>query len=150
MIQNITDYSFKGSLIQGNFEVVMKRTEHKGKYSWHFVDAKLFSFFKGLVFPRNHHLFSKFNEKVMQLISGGFFDYWISNCTKSVYNTEKPAVVLTLYHVSIGFQIWALMLLISTLVFLYEMLRYWGAKTVKVLLFEIIIRRFYQGFKLFH
>lgn len=71
LVPEITDSSFNGTLIETNFELMLLNEKHKGKYRWKFMDMKIFSFYKSLVF---HFLYSSFNEKVLQLTSGGFFD----------------------------------------------------------------------------
>lgn len=89
-----------------------------------------------------------FRLKIEQLVTGGIWEKM-----QSYYNhilklsSKKPQpkpydTVLTLKHLSIGFYIWLLMILISSLAFIGEILKYWVPKVARMLFFEYILSRF--------
>lgn len=144
MKENLTESSFKGSVVV-NYNFVMTKTiELNGEYRWKFLDQKILSFCEGIAFDRQHYLFSSFNEKMKQLATGGFINHWLEKFTKHRYIVEKippdDLIVLDVERLSIGFQIWLIMLGISTVAFIGEMVHYWGPKLYKMIIFYFILR----------
>lgn len=154
VMNGITSSSFNGSLIQSNFELMMFNEEQKGDLRLKFIDMKIITFYRALVFPRFHHLYQLFNDKMMQLTSGGLFDLWLNRWTKSRYNVEAPPpadlVVLSMEDLGIGFKIWLIMLLISTLSYIGEIIFYYGPKVWRLMLFKQILRTYFKSLKISH
>lgn len=154
MVDNLTDSSFKGSAIANNIFVLMKAISYKGKYRWKELEHKVFSFYQGIAFPRHHYLFSTFNEKIQQLTTGGFINYWQEKWTKHRNVTEKipepEPKVLDVERLSIGFQIWLIMLGISLIAFIGEIVHYWAPKLYHVVVFYCILNCFYKLIKYPH
>lgn len=150
----MTDSSYKTTVIVDSNYVLMRNVEYRGKYHWKFLDQKVFSFCKGIIFPRHHYLYSSFNEKVKQLTTGGFISHYQRKFTKHRNITEKllpeDPKKLDVLQLSIGFQIWLIMLGISFAAFIGEIFYYWGPKIYHMLIFYITLKSFYKFFTHYH
>lgn len=148
MVDNLTDPSFKGSAMVNSIVFLMKTIEFRGKHHWKVLDQKVFSFCEGIPFARHHYLYSSFNEKIKQLTAGGFIDYWQAKWTKHRNVTEKPPepdpIILNLERLSIGFEIWLIMIGISTMAFLGEIVYFWVPKLYYALIFKQILKSFFK------
>lgn len=151
LVKNLTDPSFKGSVLAKDNFVAMKTIAFKGKYRWKFLEQTAFSYSEAMMFNRFNYLYSTFNEKINQLITGGFLHHWQEKWTKHRIITEKPPppdpVVLDMEHLSIGFKIWLIMLGISTMAFIIEIVHHWGPKLYDLIIFHYILSMFYKKSK---
>lgn len=154
LVHAIRNASFQACLIENHLELLMLNEKHRGEYRWKFMDMKIFSFHKALIFPRFHHLYSTFNAKMSYLTTGGFFELWLKRWKKSRYNVEKPPepdpTVLSLTELGIGFQIWLIMVSISSAAFITEFLIYYGPKLWNLVLFRIILKSYYKSLRAVH
>lgn len=147
--EDMHDSSFKGGVVYSNMDKLMHNIENKGKYRLKFLDQIIFDYCEGMVFPKFHYLYTSFNEKIQQLVTGGFFEHWLEKWTKHRFNTEKPPPAgpenLNLDQLSIGFVIWLIALAISLTAFIGELLRYWGPKIYHLIIFEQILKAFLKA-----
>lgn len=125
LIQEITtNSSFKGCILDENIASLVRRNDLKANITWDILPEQVISFHYAFAFFSHHFLFPIFNEKIEQLINGGFIDFWMKHLTKTRWILEKPdppePVVLTMNHLEIGFQIWLICLLASFVIFLGE------------------------------
>lgn len=94
-------------------------------------DENLSSEFMGLAFRPYSPFFETFDEKIDQLISSGLTAHWFKNYInpkglKRVAGVIGPQM-LTMEHLTIGFQICLVMLMLSFIVFTLELI-VWGIK----------------------
>lgn len=148
MQENLTDSSFKGSVVTRNSFVLVKTIETKQKYRWKFLDEKIVGFFQGIMFVKYHFLFTSVNEKIKQLTSGGFIEHWIQRWAKHRYIVEKPPLpdlkVLSLDDLGIEFQIWLLVLGAAFVAFICELLYYWLPKIWHLCIFHFVLQRYFK------
>lgn len=75
-------------------------------------------------FPAYSPLFEIFNEKIHQLLAGGFFFYWDENYYNSKLYVNKPEEigpqVLTMEHLKVGFLVCLCPLILSIVIFFGE------------------------------
>lgn len=148
LARNLHNPLFKGSLVINNMYLVMKNIEFRGKHRYMYLKQKVFSYSEGMAFEKHHCLYSSFNEKIQQLTSGGFTVHWLEEWTKHRSNTEKPPPpgpeVLKMDQLSIGFQIWLIMLGVSFLAFVVELCCYWIPTLYHLMIFEQTLKVFFR------
>lgn len=148
LVNQANNSSFEGSIVIENTELMSIAIKSNTTNLWSVLNENVYNFYWGLTFPRNHYMYTAFNEKVKHLNSGGFIDFWLDKWFKHQKIIEKPPpaplVVLSMKDLSIGFQIWLLALLISSVAFVVELLRYWTPKVAKLLVFKLILRLYFE------
>lgn len=149
LIKELQDPSFKGCLLDFlfNFELYEKMySSLKFNLLQEEFDSRNF----GICFRKQGFMSPIFRLKIEQLVTGGVFEKmesWKKHVHKITSKKPPPEpynTVLTLKHLSIGFYIWLLMILLSILAFTGEMLKYWGPKVARMLFFEYILSKFYK------
>lgn len=72
---------------------------------------------------------------------------------KQELHYKKPdtgPVVLTMDHVSVGFQIWLLALFFSSVAFVCEIVPFWAPRIFRMILIRNILRKFYEHLVINH
>lgn len=117
-----TNASSRSSLVVTEAHRATLHNQHKGQLSVK-VLSEIFSVsIRGMIFPRYHVLFDPFNEKLKQLYEAGIIQNWIEELNKIKYKPpEDGPAVLTVDHVTVGFQVCCCCLLIAAVAFILEL-----------------------------
>ena len=95
--------------------------------------------------PKSNFLHSILDQKIRQLVEGGFFVHWfdryLSDSSLRKPEPEDDRVVLTMEHLSVGFIIWLGMLLIASAAVIAELVRVHFANYLRGVLFQMILRK---------
>lgn len=99
----------------------------RGRLFKRLLKSRLFLKTFGMMFPRNHKLFSIFDTKVQQLFEAGLIDHYASEYYKDVMNQklfahlyQRGPEVLTLQHLKAGFMVCFVPFSLSVIAFLSE------------------------------
>lgn len=148
LLRNENNASFKGSFLIQNMILITRAIRENDTQRWRMLKQTLFSAYGGLKIHKHHQLFSSFNEKIIQLTSSGLFNYWLEKWTKHRKIIEEPPppppVILSMDHLDVGFQIWALVLAMASLAFIGELLTFWSPKILQLLFFKYVLRRYFK------
>lgn len=110
-------------MVNSQFISVQSATT-KGKFERRLLKDTLYVSHYGLKFPKNHFLYETISHKIRHLKACGIIDYWTSEWLKSRYDSQRNepsgAKVLSMNHLSIGFEVWLVMLCLSLVVFVLE------------------------------
>lgn len=137
----IYDSSFRGTIAVSALTANILSTRTKGTFLERVLPENIYTEMTSMVFPHFHKFFEIFDEKIQQLITGGFVGYLAEFWTKTdnkkkyahLYFYLSEPQVLTLKHLEAGFVIW----LISICVAIFSFVLEWLMK-----LFEIFLNRF--------
>jgi hypothetical protein len=118
------DYSQKIAILSDSEAVKTMNNQYKGKYEFKFLKEKLYTTFVGLEQGPMYFLSEAFSDQIPAFVESGLLNYWIANHLKRGvgYRESKtiaPAV-LTLDHLSAGFQLILLMISLSIICFIAE------------------------------
>ena len=93
-------------------------------------------------------LHSTFKRKINQFIQGGFFNYWFDPYLnhRSMVENEVTAdkIVLTMDLLTPGFTIWLSVLLIASIAFTVELVRFYFCNFLRSMLIKGILRVLYR------
>ena len=156
VLQLLKNSSFKGAAVYQELKISSfnYKKENEEKFYFHTLEQKMISYNIAVHLPyESMYLCPTFMRKIRQLIEGGFFDHWISNYLKHKSIIEKDLeddkVVLTMNdHLYPGFAIWLTMLLIASMAFVAELVRFY-VSNLRTRLFKTILETFYK-FKVNH
>jgi hypothetical protein len=88
------------------------------------LEEKIKNFYVGMMFDRENPFYDSINELILYLMSGGFIDYWTKNNLNQrkmfKLNEKVGPQVLTMSHLGIGFLICLIPLVLSLIMFLFE------------------------------
>lgn len=124
----IAEPKFKGTIILPKevFRTIENVFYFRGKSSLSFLDDEVATSFLGLVFPLYSPFYETFNQKIGEMMDHGFIDHLAktknSKAKRETSNYDLGPEVLSLNHLRIGFSLFCILLLISTLVFLIELI----------------------------
>lgn len=145
-----TNASSRSSLVVTEAHWATLHNQHKGQLSVK-VLSEIFSVsIRGMIFPRYHVLFDPFNEKLKQLYEAGIIQSWIEELNKIKYKQpEDGPAVLTVDHVTVGFQVCCFCLLIAAFAFISELAFFHRHNLYeilfsgfKILIFKALIRAY--------
>lgn len=146
----IQNSSFEGCILHDYFLLLMAKYQFNGTLQWNTLDENVLSYNYGLALQRFHFATPIFQDAIVQLIEGGFYDRWISHYLKDRFATWKPEdagpIVLTMNHLSIGFKLWLLMILLSSLAFVGELLYFHVPRYLKAIAVLYSIRAFVRRY----
>lgn len=98
------------------------------------------SFNHAIVFGLNSYLYHSFNDLITGLIENGIFCTWIENkhyrLTRQM-TKESDKIVLTMEHLSTGFNIWLCMLTLPMIAFIGELGIFWIPRIYQRVSFRI-------------
>ena len=122
------------------------RREPKDRRYFHQLDQKVLSYNVHVIFPlRQQFLYSTFDWKIRQLVEGGFFVHWfdryLSDSSLRKPEPKDSRVVLTMDHLSVGFNIFLGMLMIALLAFSVELARVHLANYLRGFLLQMILSK---------
>jgi hypothetical protein len=129
------------------FNFIKNKTE--GKTRLKLLDQRIYTQHLGLVFDHHHFLHPLFDKNILRLVDGGIISYWDLNLRVRYNYDWKPPdsepVILTLDHLSVGFLVWVIALVISSVGFLGEIVFYWSPKMCSLICFESMLRVFFKN-----
>lgn len=89
------------------------------------LDHKLVTSFVCIDLEHNGFLNDRFSSKLTQFIESGIFNHWRSHHVVELNQTEtSEPQVLTMEHLSAGFFLFLICLLISIFFFIFELLKF--------------------------
>lgn len=106
----IQSSSFKGSLLHVNTRFVERSKFVNKDLTFHLLQENILSFNVGIYFRANNFLFPSFNKFITTFIENGIIHRNIDFIVHRAYLTapkKSTLVVLTMGHLSVGFQIWS-------------------------------------------
>lgn len=130
----IEDPDFHGGLIMN----INETKYYKGNFEVNVLKETLIPISYGLMMPRHHFLISQSNQVITGLYEGGIIQRWVwltENNIKRVVKSEPK--VLTMDQLNVGFQIWIVCLIISSIIFIVEHLVH-CCKSCLVFLFALV------------
>lgn len=88
------------------------------------IEASSFTTQCGLETSKNNFLNRQVNKKIVQVVESGLMDYWTAKYVpRPKYFPQPGPQILTMDHLSIGFEIWLCCLLLCFVTFLIEQMR---------------------------
>lgn len=106
-----------------------------GKFKYLKLKERIVSDHISYIFERNYFMFEAYNRKILQLVESGIAAKIIQGYNQKTGElAEDGPAVLTLEHLSVGFEIWLLFLLVSSVCFLFEFVQKIYAMIVSKLL----------------
>ena len=145
VLEQSQDSSFKSSAIFNDLFLSMYnyKKDEEDRYYFNQLEQKVLSHNVHIKMPeKSFFLYSTFDWKIKQLIQGGFFDHWMERYTShpSVQAPEpdpdEGKVVLRMDHLSVGFTIWLVSLVIALVVMVLEFARF----HLSIFLYKILLR----------
>lgn len=108
----LNNASFKGAVSMSESNLFYFVMWSNGKILERLLPERLFLEMFSMGFPRNHHFFEVFKEKLDQMLSGGLIDYYTSrykdyiNPKRYAHLTDKSSEVIKMSRFESGFVIW--------------------------------------------
>lgn len=113
--------SSRGAVVLSNFQLMRNMQRLNGVTTVKVLSELFAEAPRGMLFPRFHVLYEPFNRKLDQLSQAGIVQRLIeSYYTNNMIKNTKGPEVLTLKHLELGFQIWLLFIVLSTIAFIAE------------------------------
>lgn len=128
--ETLSDGSKNGVLIVSD-QILQFRAQ--GNFKMAILAERVMLNHKSFSFNKNHFLFKAFDRKLSQLVEAGLAKRFIDEFENDYKMEREPDVepeVLSFEHLSVGFQIWLLFLLVSFLCFCLELLRSFCLKKI--------------------
>lgn len=154
MLNQSDDFKFRRSFLVTEVNCIRKVKESPGKLRMKLMDQRVISFYYGLTFHRHSFFYSSFNKKIKQLRPSGVVNklsyieeksitkYRIQSTQK--FSEKSDLVVLTMDHLTIGFLIWIVLLLMAFCVFVINFTIFWWPKMWQVLWFRCALQWYYK------
>lgn len=157
-MQNQSDnFKFRRSFLVSEGNCISRvYQDDPGALRMKLLDQRVFSFHQAITFHRHSFFYSSFNKKIKQLKPSGVVNmlqykiykaekmldqYRIKNSQKL---EEKPPVVLTMDHLTIGFLIWIALLLMAFCIFVINFIIFWWPKIWRVLWLRCALQCYYK------
>lgn len=117
--------SFKGGVYAGQHMLFYLTKFTEMKLSLRMLREPFMTQNVGLAFSSLNFLTEPLKDKIMQLRPSGLLTYWVDNYLKqNRANQESEPEVLTMEHLTIGFQVCCMPLSLAFIAFIIEWLRF--------------------------
>ena len=123
--------SYNGAVVYPEIDMFLHNYKKavEDKFYFHTLKEKMMSYNIAVVLPDSYNfMHSTFKLKINQLIQAGFFDHWMelymTDPSLIEKEVEEDKIVLTIDHLSVGFTMWLGMLLIASIAFTIELVRF--------------------------
>lgn len=147
----LQDGSKSGVLISSSQLYLLKRRD-KERFQYVKLKENVITDYEVFALGRNSFLHDALNRKMFQLIESGIVKKLVDeteNLANRFVNDDDGKVVLTLGHLSIGFQIWLLFLFVAFLCFLMELVSFYFAQWMVRMILQKISHLFKDCLLLF-
>lgn len=130
LFANVSQPRSKQAIITAAYLTILK--ERLGNdFELKFLDQMFFTTHTGLAMKEYFYLKHELDKHVVHCIENGLFGFWRHHSMKEPIPTDPPGPeVLTMSHLSIGFEIFAICLIVSTLVFTFELIWFKVSRTL--------------------
>ena len=132
-LKQLQNSTFKGAAMFNEIELSLynyKKPADQRLHHFNVLHEKFISFSRAVCFePAKFLLHSSFKKKIKQLVEGGFFVHWLDRYKSHGSLVEKISeenkVILTWDHLHVGFTIWLAWLLIASMAFIAEQIKFY-------------------------